>query len=628
MFRAAVSFNQPIGSWNTTNVTNMERVFDGASVFNQALSNWNTSQVTTMLAMFQNAYAFNQNLNHFNTANVKDMNSMFWSATKFNQDLSSWNIGNVTTLRNLLENTSFSIENYEKLLNNWSQQNVKPNVPFGAQGLNYCNAKSARDILTNSPNNWIITDAGKNCPPENLILSQTEIYENTTEVGTISSTDESTTVIYTLVSGEGSEDNPKFALHTTNGLLVFLEAPDFENPTDLGNIAGNNTYSIRIRATDATGLYTEKIFIITVLDADDVPPIITITAPTKKAKGPITDTTFTVSDRFSIKSVEIDTSSVAAADNIICQPAPGSTTHSTNFPFINDSPSPTNHLTLNCTIRVTTSGKLVLKATDNLDYSSTTTEEGYAIDTMGPTFTVANIDIGPSGLHNPIVSFEAYDPVGVEKYEISFIQNNNGPGIDTINTIITVPYSSGIKTYVANLDPDENSHVIEIKAFDSIGNTTSRRISFPPIVTINAPTIISNQTINDTTVTITSPVEGHQIGNIIISGSASTGVTLGTCTDKNGNTTAPYNTTVNCQILGIKETGMVAVEAKDITSGFVGSNLQKYFHDTTAPYIIITAPTKIKIIILLTSPLLSPMILIFIPIVYLSTILAQLVLTT
>ncbi len=133
MFRSNASFNQPIGSWRTLSATNMERMFDRAHRFNQPLTDWDTSKVTTMLAMFQMAYAFNQDISHFNTVSVKDMNSMFWSATQFNQDISDWNISNVKTFRNLLENTSFSMENYEELLRKWSAQSVQSNVLLGAQ---------------------------------------------------------------------------------------------------------------------------------------------------------------------------------------------------------------------------------------------------------------------------------------------------------------------------------------------------------------------------------------------------------------------------------------------------------------------------------------------------------------
>ncbi len=264
------------------------------------------------------------------------------------------------------------------------------------------------------------------------------------------------------------------------------------------------------------------------------------------------------------------------------------------FPYENPAPSPENHITLNCTIRITSSGKLVLRATDNAGYSSTATQEGYIIDTLGPTFTVANVDTILNGLHNPVVYFQAEDPVGVKKYEINYTKDNQGEGVSPDITTETVTYTGEVQQLTLSLDPHEDSHVVEIIAYDNVDNTTTRRIIFPPEVTITAPTIISNTVINDTTVTITSPTNGNPIDNIEILGSASAGVTLGTCTDRNDNTDAPYDTTVTCEIHGIQSTGMVEIRAQDTKTGAVGSNLQKYFYDTTPADITINAPTKSK----------------------------------
>ena len=37
-----------ISLWDTSNVTNMSSMFDGATNFNQDIGNWNTSNVTNM----------------------------------------------------------------------------------------------------------------------------------------------------------------------------------------------------------------------------------------------------------------------------------------------------------------------------------------------------------------------------------------------------------------------------------------------------------------------------------------------------------------------------------------------------------------------------------------------------
>ncbi|HHX99651.1 TPA: BspA family leucine-rich repeat surface protein [Candidatus Dojkabacteria bacterium] len=589
MFRSNASFNQPIGSWRTLSATNMERMFDRAHRFNQPLTDWDTSKVTTMLAMFQMAYAFNQDVSHFNTVSVKDMNSMFWSATQFNQDISDWNISNVKTFRNLLENTSFSMENYEKLLRKWSAQSVQSNVLLGAQGLHYCTAKPYRDTLANDFG-WDISDAGKNCPPHTIqLLDDNEVDEHTKDVGYISAIDdEGSYPTYTLVPGEGDMDNSKFVLDLNSGHLSFLEEPDFENPQGSADPLNKNLYTIRVRATDDIGLYSETNFIIKVNDIDDVGPVIRIFPGIKRNKGDITDTEFEVSDRFSIESVGLHTSSVASIKPGSIQCWAVRNTSSPGFPYRCDEPDPENHLTIRCKVTITTSGSLVLYATDEAGYTTTAEEPGYVIDTKGPTFTVANLDISSSNnVYNPTVKFLADDPTGITKYELTFIEE-----LPNAKTITIEDFTPGvILSREINLDPNKPSHVVEITAYDNAENSTSRRITIPPLIEINAPDIISKNPIDTTTIKITTSTPGYQITNIGISGDAAAGATLTGCD------ATPYTSTVTCGVSGIQNTGMLIVEATETDGSTwtqVGKNVQKYFHDTEAPNIIISAPTKAK----------------------------------
>ena len=49
-----------------------------------------------MRSMFVNAYNFNKNIGGWDTSNVTDMNRMFWGANEFNKDyISRWDTSKV-----------------------------------------------------------------------------------------------------------------------------------------------------------------------------------------------------------------------------------------------------------------------------------------------------------------------------------------------------------------------------------------------------------------------------------------------------------------------------------------------------------------------------------------------------
>ena len=94
MFLGA-NFNQPIGNWDTSSVTDM-RYMLASIVFNQDISSWDVSGVTNMSGMFYDAQSYNQSILGWNTSNVTDMSYMFNRAFSFNQDTNNINTGNVT----------------------------------------------------------------------------------------------------------------------------------------------------------------------------------------------------------------------------------------------------------------------------------------------------------------------------------------------------------------------------------------------------------------------------------------------------------------------------------------------------------------------------------------------------
>ena len=107
--------------------------------------------------------------------------------------------------------------------------------------------------------------------PTALALSNTSVLENAasgTTVGTLAGTDADAgdTHTYTLVSGTGSTDNASFTITgtTLNTAAVF-------------NFEAKNSYTIRVRVTDAGGLTFERAFTISVTDVNEAPTLTAIT---------------------------------------------------------------------------------------------------------------------------------------------------------------------------------------------------------------------------------------------------------------------------------------------------------------------------------------------------------------
>lgn len=164
MFNRAANFNQNIGAWNvsacmsfglmfgsaatfnnggspdinnwqikTNGAINMSNMFHNVSGFNQPIGNWNVSAVTDMSGMFYTARSFNQNISSWNVSAVTNMSSMFGGATNFNQNIGSWDVSNVTNFGGMINSTAFN-NGGSPDIKNWQ---IKTNSPVDMSNLFY-----------------------------------------------------------------------------------------------------------------------------------------------------------------------------------------------------------------------------------------------------------------------------------------------------------------------------------------------------------------------------------------------------------------------------------------------------------------------------------------------------------
>ena len=112
------TFNQPIGNWDVSNVTNMVYMFNNASAFNQDIGNWDVSNVTDMVGMFSQS-SFNQPIGNWDVSNVTDMRGMFQNSQAFNQPIGNWDVSSVTVMRFMFSGISFN-----QPIGNWDVSSV------------------------------------------------------------------------------------------------------------------------------------------------------------------------------------------------------------------------------------------------------------------------------------------------------------------------------------------------------------------------------------------------------------------------------------------------------------------------------------------------------------------------
>jgi surface protein len=153
MFMDATSFNQDISDWDTSGFVNLTYTFARARSFNQDIGNWDVSNVTQMIGTFQDADDFNQDIEDWDVSSVTSMISLFNGADSFNQDLNGWDVSNVTSMAYMFADAV----SFNQPLDTWDTSSVTnmAHMFYGASSFN-------QNIDYNSIDNYWNTSAVEN----------------------------------------------------------------------------------------------------------------------------------------------------------------------------------------------------------------------------------------------------------------------------------------------------------------------------------------------------------------------------------------------------------------------------------------------------------------------------------
>ncbi|MDF2805937.1 MAG: hypothetical protein K0S43_883 [Cellulosimicrobium sp.] len=131
MFANTRSFRGPISFSSTSRVSTMEGMFQNATAYEGAswsegafIQFWDVSSVTSMAHMFDGATAFNRRLENWDTSSVTDMSAMFRGATSFNQSLSRWDTSSVTDMSAMFQGATALNQNLNTVGKRWDVSKV------------------------------------------------------------------------------------------------------------------------------------------------------------------------------------------------------------------------------------------------------------------------------------------------------------------------------------------------------------------------------------------------------------------------------------------------------------------------------------------------------------------------
>ena len=121
MFDGATSVTPNVSNWDVSSVTNMAAMFRNATSANPDVRNWNVSSVENMQGMFWGATSANPDVRNWDVSSVINMEYIFWNATSANPDVRNWNVSSVTNMKGVFGSTAIANPD----VSNWDVSNVR-----------------------------------------------------------------------------------------------------------------------------------------------------------------------------------------------------------------------------------------------------------------------------------------------------------------------------------------------------------------------------------------------------------------------------------------------------------------------------------------------------------------------
>ena len=316
--------------------------------------------------------------------------------------------------------------------------------------------------------------------------------ENQTAVTDVQATDDTNSegagLVYSITGGA---DQLLFSVNANTGVLTFVSAPDFENPTDAGM---DNIYDVQVTVTDAGGLTDAQDIAVTVTDVIEAPVITSdggaATASVNAAENQTAVTDVQATDDTDSEGAGLAYSITGGADQTLF--SVNANTGVLTFVSAPDFENPTD------------------AGMDNIyDVQVTVTDSGGLTDTQDIAVSVTNVNEAPSitsdgGGATAIVN-AAENQTAVTDVQTSDDTSSEGAGLvysitgGADQTLFSVNANTGVLTFVSAPDFENptdagmnNIYDVQVTVTDAGGLTDTQDIAVTVTSENEAPEITSD----------------------------------------------------------------------------------------------------------------------------------------